>query len=275
MFFVITINEKVRKMRLIDKLPKVPDLNEQSIHMITDLLFVPDKPFNQHSDNSEYDINSALQIMGNIAFLKDMFNDNILSKISTYYSVASRLIITGGINPAYTEDNEETKLVKYLYTENGKYNWKDVLTIPQSVIINSRLQRILNNPWNGKNEPLLDTKSSNTKENFICVNQIGGYKGITQIRMLTTAESTLRVIATARKVLSGIQDIGTISYIPTFPEFNIVCDRNNWANHKLSQRYVYGEFLRIVKYNEKEEINLTDIEKTKMKDIIKELSNQR
>lgn len=262
-------------MRLIDKLPKAPDLNEQSIHMITDLLFVPDKPFNQDVNDNKYDKNSALQIMGNIAFLKDIFNDTMLSKIYTYYSAVPRLIITGGINPAYTEDNEETKLVKHLYTENGKYDWKDVLTIPQSFIMNSRLQKIPNNPWTWEKEPLLETKSNNTKANFISVNQMGGYLGISHIRMLTTAESTLRVIATARKILPKIKDIGTISYTPTFPEFDIVCDRNNWANHQLSQRYVYGEFLRIVKYNEMDEIKLTDIEKAQMECIVKELSKQR
>ena len=261
-------------MRFIDKLPKVPYLNEQSVKMITDLLFVPDKPFNQNSNNNKYDKNSALQIMGNIAFLKDIFNDTMLSKIYTYYSAVPILIITGGINPAYTEETEETKVVKHLYTEDGKYEWKDVLTIPESIIINNRLQNIQNNPWTGKQKMLLETKSSNTKEIFTSVKQMNGYKGINQIRMLTSAENTLRAIATARKLLPEIKDIGTISYVPTFPEFNVICDKNNWANHKLSQRYVYGEFLRVVKYDAMREIKLTDIEKIQMECIIQELSKQ-
>jgi hypothetical protein len=262
-------------MRLIDKLPQAPDLNEKSVRMISDLLFVPDKPFNQnYGDCGKYDTKSALQIMGNIAFLKDMFHGTVLSKVSAYCPNVSCLIITGGINPAYTEDTEETRLVKQLYTEHGKYDWTDVLTIPQSVIMYTRLLTIPDNPLLSK-KTLLETDSTNTRANFVSVYEKGWYDGIKQLRLLTTAESALRVTATARKILPRMKDIGTISYVATFPELNIKCDKDNWAKHPLSRRYVYGEFLRVVKYNEMAEIKLTDVEKAKLNCAIQELSEQR
>ena len=89
-------------MRIIDKLPNVPNFTEKSIRMISDLLFLDDKPF----DNNEQDSKSALQIIGNIAFLKDMFKDNIFSKVSNNYNIIPKLIISGGINPEYKQDTE-------------------------------------------------------------------------------------------------------------------------------------------------------------------------
>lgn len=256
-------------MRSIDKLPIVPDLSEKSIRMITDFLFVPDKPFTGSGNGNE----SVLQIMGNIAFLKDMFHDNVMSKIYSYYTELPRLIITGGISPFYTQDNEEVRLVKSLYAEDGKYDWNDVLTTPQSVIMNNRLQSKAGNPWFGAKKPLLETKSTNTMENFLMVRSMDGYRGATQLRMLTTTESSLRVLGTARK-WTNISDIGTISYTPTFPKYNLVCDRENWAKQPLTQRYVYGELLRVIKYNDVRDIILTDVEKAKLKDIVNELTKQ-
>ena len=254
-------------MRLIDKLPQVPDLNEKSIRMITDFLFLPDKPFGSLKKGDE----SVLQIMGNIAFLKDVFHDNVLSKIYTYYTNIPRLIITGGINPAYTQDNEEVRLVKSLYTEDGEYDWNDVLTIPQSVIMNNRLQSKIGNPWVDEKQPLLETKSTNTKENFMAVKGAGWYKNVKHLRCLTTAESGLRVLATARKQVPELTDIGIISYAPTFPKYNLICDKENWAKDDLTKRYVYGELLRVIKYDEFGDIVLFDSEKRKLLDIAQEL----
>ena len=178
-------------MRNIDKLPTPPNLDEKLIRMISDLLFLNNRPFNNvdFSDSFSgrpeyvkdhfsgrwrcigswpYSMESVLQIMGNIAFLKDMFcYDKSLNIKDKYLPGLPRLIITGGIQPEYKNDTEETRFVKKLYTENGKYDWNDVLTRPQSSIINSRLQNVGCNFWSGY-KIRLDTKSTNTKENITC-----------------------------------------------------------------------------------------------------------
>lgn len=288
-------------MRLIDKLPSVPKFDKKIIRMVSDLLFIEDKPFNK-ADSSDtityvpiwkydwdngwriggsmpHNHNAALQIMGNIAFLKDMFCGNQGLNINRkHLHFIPQLIITGGISPAYTQDNEETRLVKQLYTKNGAYDWNDVLNYPQSEIIKDLLMTMKWTPWsyqNGAVKPLLDTKSTNTKENFMAVKEAGWYKDIKHLRLFTTAESSLRVLATARKQLPELTDVATMSYTPTFPEYNVVCDKENWAKHQLSQRYVYGELLRVIKYDELGDIKLTDIEKTKLNNIVAELSSKQ
>lgn len=258
-------------MRTIDKLPDTPNLTEKSVRMISDLLFIPDKPFDYIAKDKKYDSNSVLQIMGNIAFLKDMFKDNLLHKACGKYGMIPRLVITGGINPEYRNDTEETRLVKHFYTESGKYDWKDVLNIPQSVIINTRLQNLLPGIWVQNRTPFLDVRSTNTKENFIMVKQNGWYQNVCQLRLFSTAESTLRVKATALKQIQNLKNIATVSYVATFPEFNISADKEKWAAHPLSRRYVYGELLRVIKYNETDDIKLTDIEQKKLYDIVTEL----
>ena len=267
-YSIINMLSRFYKMRIIDKLPNVPNFTEKSIRMISDLLFVSDKPFDNNKQNSK----SALQIIGNIAFLKDMLKDNIFSKVSNNYNIIPRLIISGGINPEYKQNTEETRLVQTLYTQSGKYDWQEVLTTPESVIINNRLQKMLYNPWHNERKPLLETKSTNAKDNIAMVDKIGGYNEIEQLRLFTTAESSLRVIAIARNQLPKLKNIASISYVPTFPELGAVCDKQNWAKHPLAQRYVYGELLRVIKYNETEEIRLTYAEKQKLRNIVRELN---
>ena len=258
-------------MRIIDKLPKTPDLSEKSIRMISDFLFLDDKPFDVCHDSNKL----VLQIMGNMAFLKDMFKYNIFSKVSNNYDIIPKLIISGGINPEYQQDTEETRLVKKLYTQSGKYDWQEVLTTPESVIINNRLQKVQYNPWRNEKKPLLETQSTNAKDNIAMVDKMGGYKEIEQLRLLTTAESSLRVVSIARNQLSTLKNIASISYTPTFPEIGVECDKENWAKHPLSQRYVYGELLRVIKYDEMGEIELKYNKKQALYNIVRELNIQQ
>ena len=262
-------------MRLISKLPDVPNLSEKSIRMISDLLFIDDKPFYYNKSYDfcylgpdvwgKYDPKFALQIMGNIAFLKDMFSEEVITKIKNM-RFTSKIIFTGGINPEYRKDTEETRYVKKLYTENGKYDWNDVLTTPQSEIMYNRCPLCLGQ------KPRLEKESTNTKENFTKVKEAGWYEIVEHLRLLTTAESTLRVLATARKHLPDLQDIATISYTPTFPEKGLRCDKENWAASPLSQQYVYGELLRVIKYDEMGEIKLKYNKKRALYNIIRELN---
>ncbi len=245
----------------ISKIPQeTPYLDQESIQMITDLLFVPDVAFTQEHG-------TALQIMGNMMFLHDMFgNDSYLTVQNK--PTAERLIISGGINPKYKNNNAETQFVKASYTMGGKYDWNDVLTMPESVIINNRLEKSSNNLWQ---KPLLETESTNTKENIVNVQKMGGYDGVEQLRIFTTAENSLRAIATARKQLPEMKDIASVSYIATVPALGLRCDRKNWAKHPLIQQYVYGELLRVIKYSKTGDIKLTDSEQQKLKNIVRKL----
>ena len=281
-------------MRNIDKLPETPHFDEKLVRMISDLLFLNNRPFNSYDfstglfrcpiyvndrfcggrkliDYWPYNMEAVLQIMGNIAFLKDMFcGDYSLNIKDKYLPGLPRLIITGGIQPEYKNDTEETRFVKKFYTEKGKYDWNDVLTRPQSVIIKSRLQDVMYNFWSGR-DILLDTKSTNTKENITIPKESGWYNNIKHLRLFTTAESALRVLATAKKYLPSIHDIATITYMPTLPELNIRVDKQNWALHPLSQRYVYGELLRVIEYDKTGEIQLSHKSKKKLRNIVDEL----
>lgn len=255
-------------MRMIDKLPKTPNLNEKLVRMITGLLFLKNIGIGR-PEYYGYDPKILLQIMGNIAFLNDMFIDNTQLNLSAQPSLPN-LLISGGINPAYKENTEETNLVKMLYTEGGKKDWNDVLTIPEAEIINNKLKTMKYNPW--EKSVLLETESTNLKENITKSRDAGFYDGVMQLRLFTTKENSLRAVATARKHLPNLEDLASISYTPTIPQMGIKVDEENWAKHPLSQQYVYGEFLRVVKYSEEKDILLTDTEQTQLNAIINEFA---
>lgn len=182
-----------------------------------------------------------------------------------------KLVISGGINPAYKENTPETALVKQLYTANGR-DWNDVLTISEAEIINNRLMQDKFNPFNS--QTYLETKSTNVKENIIMTRDAGLYNGVKNLHLFTTKENTLRAVATARKYLSNVS-ISSVSYTPTVPQMGVRVDEENWAKHPLSQQYVYGEFLRVVKYSEMQEIVLTETEIMNLNSIINTLKNNQ
>ena len=252
-------------MRVIDKLPKTPNLNEKLVRMITGLLFLKDAHIGNNGEYGKFDAKTVLQIMGNIAFLNDMFNGN---KLNVNISKIPKLVISGGINPAYKENTQETALVKQLYTMDGK-DWNDVLTIPEAKIISNRLSKDKFNPF--ISQIYLETNSTNLKENITMSRDAGFYNGIKDLFLFTTKENTLRSVATARANLHDV-NIASVSYTPTIPTMNIKVDESNWAKHPLSQQYVYGEFLRVVKYSEEKDILLTDTEQTKLNAIINEFT---
>ena len=256
-------------MRIIEKLPKTPNLNEKLVRMITGLLFLKDVSMGRSGHYNRFDPETVLQIMGNIAFIKDMTRENTQLSIPAQ-PVLPKLVISGGINPAYKEDTEETKFVKMLYTEGGKYDWNDVLTKPEAEIINKRLSENKYNPF--KPQTYLETKSTNLKENILMTRDAGFYNGVKDLRLFTTKENTLRALATARKHLPNM-NVATLSYTPTVPSMGVKVDEENWAKHPLSQQYVYGEFLRVVKYAEMQEIVLSDVEANKLNNIINELAS--
>lgn len=260
-------------------------LDEQLVRMISDLLFIRSRMCGRWDDNDKtsvfgrlkkvgYDKQSVLQIMGNNGFLHNMFDYSPSFNIAAQ-PILPRLIISGGINPKYKIDNEETKFCKMLYTMGGKYDWNDVLTKPEAIIIYERLQKC-SHGWTGDRAPLLETESINFKDHFVNVNKLGGYKDVEQLRIVTTAESGLRAVATARKQLPDIQDIAPISYTATFPALKLVCDKEHWANHPLSQQYVCAELAKVSEYHKKGDIALTHTEAKKLYDIAEVLKqNQR
>ena len=256
-------------MRMIDKLPKTPNLNEKLVRMITGLLFLKDVSMGRSGHYNKFDPETILQIMGNIAFIKDMMKGNCELNIPAQ-PILPKLVISGGINPAYKEDSQETNLVKMLYTEGGKYDWNDVLTIPEAEIINKRLSENKYNPF--KTQTYLETNSTNLKENITMTHNAGFYNGVKDLRLFTTKENTLRAVATARKHLPNMS-VATLSYVPTVPSMGVKVDEENWAKHPLSQQYVYGEFLRVVKYAEMQEIILTDVEANKLNNIVNEFAS--
>lgn len=265
------------------KLPAIK-LDEQLVRMISDLLFVRSRMCGRWDDNDKtsvfgrlkkvgYDKQSVLQIMGNNGFLHNMFDYGPSFNIGAQ-PILPRLIISGGINPKYKIDNEETKFCKMLYTMGGKYEWNDVLTKPEAIIIYERLQKC-SHGWTGDQAPLLETESINFKDHFVNVNKLGGYQDVEQLRIVTTAESSLRAVATARKQLPDIQDIAPISYTATFPALKLVCDKEHWANHPLSQQYVCAELAKVSEYHKKGDIALTHTEAKKLYDIAEVLKQNQ
>lgn len=260
-------------------------LDEQLVRMISDLLFVHSRMCGRLHDVENkygvfgrlkqwgYDKQSVLQIMGNNGFLHNMFDYSPSFNIGAQ-PILPRLIISGGINPKYKIDNEETKFCKMLYTMGGKYDWNDVLTKPEAIIIYERLQKC-SHGWVGERAPLLETTSTNFKDHFVNVDKLGGYKDVEQLRIVTTAESALRAVATARKQLPKINDIAPLSYVATLPQMNLTCDKEHWANHPLSQQYVCAELAKVVEYNNKGDIKLTYREEKKLHDIVELLKQSQ
>ena len=113
----------------------------------------------------------------------------------------TNIIISGGINPNYKENSQETELVKNLYVAGGKRNWHDALTIPEAEII----QKELNNIGIQKSL-LLETTSTNSKENFQNASELGYYKEVKHLTILTTKENTLRAKLTAQQNLPQFKE---------------------------------------------------------------------
>ena len=246
-------------MRIIDKLPKTPKFNETIVRLITAFLFLKDQ-------EGKFYPETILQIMGNIAFL-DNLSHKALNVIKE--NPDTNIIISGGINPNYKENSQETGLVKKLYVAGGKRNWHDALTIPEAEII----QKELNNIGIQKSL-LLETTSTNSKENFQNASELGYYKEAKHLTILTTKENTLRTKLTAQQNLPQFKEsqISTIGYTASVDALGIKVDENHWAENELSKQYVYGEFLRIAKYTEMGEISLSEKQLINLENIIKSLN---
>ena len=255
-------------MRMIDKLPKTPNLNESLVRIITTFLFTHTANDNKNADYSTQitEPNTLLQIMGNIAFLHDLVpaaKKIILAQKQSTEKIypPHTTIISGGINPAYKENNAETAMVKQLYTANGKRSWNDVQNIPEAKIIEQELA----NAGVKEHGVILETKSTNLKENIQYAEKFRVYETSKHISMLTSVESAVRTRATARKVLGNKNNISVMTYTPTIPNTSIAVSgdsntRNFWALNDISKQYVYGELLRVIKYSETKEITLSESE---------------
>ena len=272
-------------MRLIDKLPQKPNLDESLVRIITTFLFV-------HATKNEKlpdyyaeinNPNTLLQIMGNIAFLHDLVPEAKRAISATTEPNPHKntvppktTIISGGINPAYGENNAETTMVKQLYTAGGKRKWDDVRHIPESKII----RRELANAGIHNKGIILESKSTNLKENIQNAKELGLYNNANHISMLTSAENAVRTRATARKILGDTNNVSVMTYTPTIPNTNIAINgdssaKNFWALNEISQQYVYGELLRVIAYSETKEITLSTYEEEYVSLILRKLQSQQ
>ena len=238
-------------MRMINKLPQTPQLNDKIIHLITTLLFLKDKKILTKD--------TVYQIFGNIAFL-----DDLTAKVKEL-GKNKNIIISGGINPEYKNNTQESQFVKMLYTKGGVKDWNDVLNKSEAEIIKTELSN------NGINDNfILEQESTNCKENIMKCVEANLYKDVKNLAIITTKEQTLRAKLTAKKYLPNV-NVSTIGYTATVKNMNISVDENNWIKNYLSKQYVWGEFLRIAKYSSMGEFNLTETMQNKLNLIIKEI----
>ena len=222
-------------MRDISKLPNTPILNEEIVNIITVMLFISGGIFMSEP-------NTLLQILGNIAFLPDMVNG--------FPSGYKNVLVSGGKNPNYKENNQEVGLVKMLYTSTGN-DWNDVFVKSESEIIKSEFDKkgVDTTAWK------LESESTNIKENFEKSKEAGFYDGIKKLVVYTTRESVVRTKFTAKSVLKD-KDIAVVGYAPTIPSMGIKVDSDNWAKNPLSAQYVWGEVLRLKNYSDKGDFKL-------------------
>lgn len=222
-------------MRNISKLPNIPALNEEIVRIVTAMLFV----------NNELSIepNTLLQIMGNVAFLPDMIKGFPIK----YYE---NVLVSGGKNPYYKEDNNEVDFVEMLYTANGN-DWNDVFVKSEAEIIKNEFDKngVETAHWK------LEKKSTNTKENFKASKKAGFYKGVDNLVIYTTNESMVRAKLTAESMLKNAK-VSVVGYTPTVSSMGIKVDFDNWAKNPLSVKYVWGEILRLKQYSDKKDFKL-------------------
>lgn len=223
-------------MRDISKLPNTPVLNEEIVRIITVMLFIKNK--------TSMDVDSLLQIMGNIAFLPDMVRD--------FPSAYKNVLVSGGKNPNYKENNQEVGLVKMLYTSTGN-DWNDVFEKSEAEIIKGEFDKkgFDTTAWKLENE------STNVKENFEKSKDAGFYNGVEKLVIYTTNESMVRAKLTAQS-LSDDKNVDVVGYTPTIPSMGIKVDADNWAKNPLSAQYVWGEVLRLKNYSDKGDFKLDD-----------------
>ncbi|MBD5405819.1 hypothetical protein HDR59_04720 [bacterium] len=221
-------------MRDISKLPNTPVLSEEIVRIITVMLFIKSK--------TSLEADSLLQIMGNIAFLPDMVRD--------FPSAYKNVLISGGKNPNYKENNQEVGLVKQLYTATGN-DWNDVFEKSEAEIIKGEFDKkgFDTTAWK------LERESTNVKENFEKVKSTGFYNGVEKLVIYTTNESMVRAKLTAQSVLDD-KNIDVVGYTPTIASMGIKVDAENWAKNPLSAQYVWGEVLRLKNYSDRGDFKL-------------------
>ena len=248
------INNKFsKKIRKSSKLPLfVPMFDKKLARMVSDFFFIPDAKIIGAP-------NETIQILGNLAFIPSMGKK--IDDLKINFSQLYKLIISGGINQRYKKwyNIPETPLVKYL-TEKSRIKWKDVLSKSEASLINRILTKKI------KKKIVLETKSTNTKENFIFAINKNLYGGTKRLVLLTPAISAVRAKMTALKQLKklGIKSIETISYPEQFP-FKNPLRRKRWTMSRevlvrhglagwLARSWVWGEIQRIMEYSLKGDI---------------------
>lgn len=240
-------------MRLVDKLPQTPQLNDKIIHLVTTLLFL--------KDEKTLPKDTMYQIFGNIAFL-----DDLVEKVKDIGN-NKNMIISGGINPEYKNENQETQFIKMLYIKGGAKDWNYALNNSEAEIIKTELTNA-----GVSNNFILEKESTNCKENVTKCLDGNLYNNIKDLAIITTKEQTLRAKLTAKKYLPDV-NVSTIGYTAQVKNMDISVDENNWMKHSLSQKYVWGEFLRIVKYSQMKEFDLTETMQNRVNQIMMEIEN--
>jgi len=207
--------------REIEEYPPPPILSAQAIELLTHLCF--------RKDDQEIPSVDCIFVFGStisLDTLADKLNHLMQRKIS------KKIILTGG---------------HVSYQGSKDYN------ISQTKMIYQRIQSFLSLDL----EVLLEENSQNTLENVDF-----GLKllpsPISSLCFITKNFHAARSYLSLRRYLKNIS-LFQSTYPPVYSDIDLKIQPQNWHQHPLGRARIWGEFLRIKKYGERNDISLAEV----------------
>ncbi|MDR3126840.1 MAG: YdcF family protein [Rickettsiales bacterium] len=231
---------------MTDKTAYDLDLSERQIRDITEFIYDYEIPKAESAEGRD------VQILGNLAFIP------ALAEKICGMGKARAYIISGGINPRYSqpENKHEAMLVENLYMGGWPYAKKgEMFKLPEAYLIKAALTHAI--PRFDRIPARLEAESTNTYENFSLSYDLGHYKDVLSLVIVTTAENALRALGSARAVLPSCTKAEAAPYVASIPPLEAFADRERWMDHPLSRGLILSEIAECYEYSRRGGIALS------------------
>ena len=219
----------------IERNPEPPKLNKKAIQLITDLCFRKDDDLKKVDGIFVYS-----SIVG-IDSLVKLLND-ILSK-----QISNKIFITGGITPQYIRED---------------LGIKPELTEADTLLgaLNLDIYKDLN--------VFVERKSTNTLENVTETLKNSEFRECNSLLFVFKSHAAGRGYLTLRKFFPSIEILQR-SFNTKYDMAEKEITRYDWHTFDFGRRRLWGEYLRIKEYGNRE-----DIEYEEVKDLVEEIEKE-
>lgn len=205
----------------IPKYPEVPDLTEEQIQALTNIIFLEEALFQYQQ---KYDL---------IFVFGGSHPGNWQTAFHAYRDrLADKILLTGGIKPNVIRHKE----------------WKGGDTAESHVMRKQLLK--LGVP---EKALIIEDRSTNSLENILFAQELFDFKSVRNVLFICKSFAAGRQYRTLKKHLPKQIHIAPYPFDSSLINDQIVT-RDNWMNDSNSRSFVYGEYLRILAYGTKGDI---------------------